>query len=150
MLIATFKDANNTLVHLATVICDKENSDNYSFLYALMRKNSYMEEVLDSDKTTIYTDQHQSHSSALYLHARHAVSKWCLRHFITNLDQEVAQVSLISVYFEHGARSLIRAWDAVRLPILDFRRNSWSRSTSPARHKTTNFRGKRKEVVALI
>ena len=113
MLIATFKDANNTLVHLATVICDKENIDNYSFLYALMRKNSCMEEVLDSDKTTIYTDQHQSHSSALYLHARHAVWKWCLRHLITNLDQEVGQVSSISVFissmgfgleFEHGMR----------------------------------------------
>ena len=98
MLIATFKDANNTLVHLATVICDKENSDNYSFLYAIMRKNSYMEEVLDSDKTTVYTDQHQSHSSALYLHAHHAVWKWCLRQLITNLDQEVGQVSSISVF----------------------------------------------------
>eukprot|EP00904_Undaria_pinnatifida_P003990 jgi/Undpi1/13592/HiC_scaffold_9.g03246.m1 len=102
MLIATFKDANNTSVHLATVICDKENSDNYSFLYALMRKNSYMEEVLDSDKTTIYTDQHQSHSSALYLHAGHAVWKWCLRHLITNLDQEVGQA--VNGWIFHAAR----------------------------------------------
>eukprot|EP00904_Undaria_pinnatifida_P003993 jgi/Undpi1/13595/HiC_scaffold_9.g03249.m1 len=102
MLIATFKDANNTLVLLATVICDKENSDNFSFLYALMRKNSYMEEVLDSDKTTIYTDQHQSHSSALYLHARHAVWMWCLRHLITNLDQEVGQA--VNGWISHAAR----------------------------------------------
>ncbi|CAN0257547.1 unnamed protein product, partial [Hapterophycus canaliculatus] len=28
MLIATCKDANNTLVHLVTVICDKDNFDN--------------------------------------------------------------------------------------------------------------------------
>ena len=47
MLIATFKDANNTLVHLATVICDK-NSANYSWLYKLMKKNADMESVLDS------------------------------------------------------------------------------------------------------
>lgn len=98
MLIATFKDANNTLLHLSKVICDKEISDNYSFLYALMRKNSYMEEVLDSDKTTIYTDQHQSHAYALNLHARNAMWKWCLRLLITNLDQQVGQVSSISVF----------------------------------------------------
>ena len=113
VMIATFKDANNTLVHLATVICDKENSDNYSFLYALMRKNSYIEEVLDSDKTTIYTDQHQSHSSALYLHARHAVWKWCLRHLITNLDQEVGQVSSISVCFFFFSSS--GGWGKIKL-----------------------------------
>ena len=48
MLMATFKDANITLVHLATVICDRENSDNYSWLYKLMKKNADMESVLDS------------------------------------------------------------------------------------------------------
>lgn len=92
MLLATFKDANNTLVHLATVICDKENSDNYSFLYGLMKKNSHMESVLNSNKTSIYTDQHKSHAPALATHARNAIWKWCLRHLMGNLEQQVGQV----------------------------------------------------------
>lgn len=65
MLIVTFKDANNTLVHLATAICDKENSDNYAWLYKQMKKNTDMRSVLDDSKTTLFTDQHKSHKPAL-------------------------------------------------------------------------------------
>ena len=92
MLMATFKDANITLVHLATVICDRENSDNYSWLYKLMKKNADMESVLDSDKTTIFTDQHKSHEPALNSQCGNVIKKWCLRHLVGNLQQQVGQV----------------------------------------------------------
>ncbi|CAM9953045.1 unnamed protein product, partial [Pylaiella littoralis] len=56
MLVATCKDANNTLVQVATVVCDKENAD-YMWLYKMMKKNAEMKVLLDSPKTTIFTDQ---------------------------------------------------------------------------------------------
>ena len=92
MLIATFQDANNTLVHLATVICDKENIDHYSWLYKMMRKNVDKGSVLDSDKTTIVSDQHKSHEPALNSQCGNVIKKWCLRHFVGNLQQQVGQV----------------------------------------------------------
>ena len=92
MLIVTFKDANNTLVHLATVICDKENCDNFSWMYRLMKKNPEMAAALDSDKTTIFTDGHSSHGPALRTHAKDAFWRLCLKHLIGRLTQQVGQV----------------------------------------------------------
>lgn len=93
MLIVTFKDANNTLVHLATAICEKENSDNYAWLYRQMKKNSDMNSVLKDRKTTIFTDKHKSHEPALAAECPDLHHKWCLRHLIGNLKQQVGQVN---------------------------------------------------------
>lgn len=92
MLIATCKDANNTLVHVATGICDKETTDNYSWFYRMMKKNEEMKGVFNSPKTTLFTDRHQSHAPAISMHAANCVWRWCLRHVIGNLPQKVGQV----------------------------------------------------------
>ncbi|CAN0179802.1 unnamed protein product, partial [Ectocarpus sp. 4 AP-2014] len=39
MLVATGTDADNKLVHVSTSICDKENTDNYSWFYRIMKNN---------------------------------------------------------------------------------------------------------------
>lgn len=92
MLVATCKDANNTLLHLATVVCDKENADNYKWLYKMMKKNADMNGVLNSPKTTIYTDQHISHAPAINLEAGSCQWRYCIRHIINNLKENVGSV----------------------------------------------------------
>lgn len=92
MLVATCKDANNTLLHVATVVCDKENADNYTWLYKMMKKNADMDGVLKSPKTTIYTDQHTSHAPAINLEAGNCQWRFCLRHVIGNIKQNVGSV----------------------------------------------------------
>ena len=95
MLLAAFKDANNTLVHLATVICDKENSENYAWMYKMMKKNKDMKSVLEDSQVSIFTDQHKSHKPALEQECPKLHHSWCLRHLIGNLKQQVGQVNKI-------------------------------------------------------
>lgn len=102
MLVATCKDANNTLVQVATVVCDKENADNYTWLYKMMKKNAEMKVLLDSPKTTIFTDQHLSHAPAINYEAGNCQWRFCLRHIISNLTQKVGEVSDSSSFLSPG------------------------------------------------
>ncbi|CAM9210391.1 unnamed protein product, partial [Laminaria digitata] len=103
MLVATCKDANNTLLHVATVVCDKENADNYTWLYKMMKKNADMDGVLKSPKTTIYTDQHTSHAPAINLEAGNCQWRFCLRHVLGNIKQNVG--SNVNGWIYHASRA---------------------------------------------
>eukprot|EP00903_Cladosiphon_okamuranus_P019104 g17579.t1 len=111
MLILTLKDANNTLVHLGTVICDK-NTDNYTWLYEKMRINADMGSVLEDSNVTIFTDQHKSHAPALAVQRPDVSHSWCLRHVILNLKQQVGQD--VNGWIYHAARAATRGqFDAI-------------------------------------
>lgn len=99
--------ADGYLVHLATVTCDKENSDNYSWPYGLMKTNADMDSVLDSNKATMVTEQDKSHEPALARCCRRVIWEWCLRHIIGKFQQKVGQVI---------QKCTIRS---VRVPLLD-------------------------------
>lgn len=84
VLVATGKDTNNTLVLLAFVICDKENASNYAFLLSQMKKNAYLKELLESQLTLIYSDEHKGISAAINKEASEAIQRLCLKHLANN------------------------------------------------------------------
>ncbi|CAB1108161.1 unnamed protein product [Ectocarpus sp. CCAP 1310/34] len=106
MLVATGTDADTKLVHVATSICDKENTDNYSWFYLMMKNNVDMAEVLNSPKTTLFTDKHKSHEPAITLHAPNTVWRWCLRHHIKALPEAPGQT--VTHWLYHAARAPTR------------------------------------------
>ncbi|CAB1105767.1 unnamed protein product [Ectocarpus sp. CCAP 1310/34] len=103
MLVATGMDADNRLMHVATGICDKENADNYSWFYRMMKNNAEMAKVLNSPKTTLFTDKHLSHEPAIRVHASKPVWRWCLRHVIRRLPE--APGSIVTGFLYHAARA---------------------------------------------
>ncbi|CAN0254669.1 unnamed protein product, partial [Pylaiella littoralis] len=50
-----------------------------------MKKNTEMEAMLNSPKTTVYTDQHASHGPALAQFAKNCWRRFCLVHLIRHL-----------------------------------------------------------------
>ena len=78
------KDSNNHIVHVATVLADKENSTNYKFLLEQTCKNQQMAGFLKSDKTTFFIDGHKGSPPAIEAVCPDARVHTCLRHLITN------------------------------------------------------------------
>ncbi|CAN0298649.1 unnamed protein product, partial [Scytosiphon promiscuus] len=100
---ATGKDADNTLVHVATSICYMENGDNYKFLYMMMKKNHEMESFLNSTKTTLFTDQHLSHVPAINACLPNCWRRFCLKHLVSTLKCSPEMRSFVDYSCEEGS-----------------------------------------------
>lgn len=78
------KDCNNRIIHVATVLADKENETNYRFLLEQTCKNEQMERLIKSNKTTFFIDGHRGSPPALAAVCPEARVRTCLRHLLTN------------------------------------------------------------------
>lgn len=78
------KDNNNRIVHVASVVSDKENYTNYKFLLDETCKNEQMAELLKCDKTTFFIDGHRGSPPALEASCPDARWNMCVRHLLTN------------------------------------------------------------------
>ncbi|CAB1114729.1 unnamed protein product [Ectocarpus sp. CCAP 1310/34] len=84
VLVAAGKDTNNNLVLVAFVICDKENSTNYEFLFSEMKKNVHLKAPLESPLTTIYSDENNGIKSAIEIEASDIIHRLCCKHLANN------------------------------------------------------------------
>ncbi|CAN0351658.1 unnamed protein product, partial [Ascophyllum nodosum] len=84
MYILSMKNSNNKLIHVATVLADKENETNYTFLLDQTCKNELMRTLFTSGQATFYTDGHRGSPPALAQVVPLAPVRTCLRHLITN------------------------------------------------------------------
>lgn len=87
MLILSTKDSNNNIVHVATVIADKENEKNYTYLLENCVKNGEMKRFLSSSGTTIYINGHRGSLAATKKILPHTAIRRCVRHIVTNLSK---------------------------------------------------------------
>ncbi|CAN0326757.1 unnamed protein product, partial [Hapterophycus canaliculatus] len=88
MLTLTCKDANNTLIHVATIIGPKENTELYENLLRNCKRNPEMKELLEHPKTTYFTDGHKGSPAALRREAPNAQHRVCLKHIIGTLKEK--------------------------------------------------------------
>ena len=65
MYILSMKDSNNHIIHVATVLADKENETNCRCLLDQTCKNEVMKTLLTSGTATFYTDSHRGSPPAL-------------------------------------------------------------------------------------
>ncbi|CAN0179869.1 unnamed protein product, partial [Ectocarpus sp. 4 AP-2014] len=65
-----------------------------------------MAEVLNSPKTTLFSDKHKSHEPAITLHAPNTVWRWCLRHDTKALPEAPGQT--VTHWLYHAARAPTR------------------------------------------
>lgn len=84
MYILTMRDSNNRLIHVSTVIADKENETNYRFLLQQTCKNEELGPLLASGEVTFFIDGHRGSPPALRRVVPLAPVRTCLRHLITN------------------------------------------------------------------
>lgn len=84
MYILSLKDSNNFIIHIATVLADKENETNYRFLLEETCKNEHMKRLLTSGTATFYTDGHRGSPPALARILPSAPVRSCVRHLLTN------------------------------------------------------------------
>lgn len=101
------KDSNNHIVHIATVLADKENETNYKFLLEQTCKNEQMDRLLKSDKTTFFIDGHRGSPPALAAICGDARVCTCVRHLVTNKTMK----KMGSVSIEPCARAVPK-WKA--------------------------------------
>ena len=83
MYILSMTNSNNKLIHVATVLADKENETNYRFLLDQTCKNELMRTLLTFGQATFYTDGHRGSPPPLTKVVRLAPVRTCLRHLIT-------------------------------------------------------------------
>ena len=84
MYILSMKNSNNKLIHVATILADKENETNYRFLLDQTCKNELMRTLFTSGQATFYTDGHRGSPPAITQVVPLAPVRTCLRHLITN------------------------------------------------------------------
>ncbi|CAB1097618.1 unnamed protein product [Ectocarpus sp. CCAP 1310/34] len=87
VLTLTCKDANNEMIHVATVIGPKEDTSLYKTLLRNCKKNPKMRDLLEDSKTIFFTDQHKGATCALRGEAPLAQHRYCLRHIILNIEK---------------------------------------------------------------
>ncbi|CAM9735812.1 unnamed protein product [Pylaiella littoralis] len=88
MYILCMKDSNNHIIHVATVLADKENESNYRFLLEQTCKNEHMKTLLTSGTLTFFTDGHRGSPPALARVLPMAPVRTCVRHLITNSNMK--------------------------------------------------------------
>jgi len=99
------KDSNGHIVHVSTVLADKENETNYRFLLEQTCRNEQMKQLLTSDKTTIFTDGHKGSPPAIAAICPNARVMSCLRHLVTN--KAMRKMGNVSVdHFAHAVEKL--------------------------------------------
>ena len=93
MLTLSCKDANNTIIHVATIIGPKENADLYQALLRTCKKNQQLKEFLEDSMTTYFTDGHKGSPAALKREGGDAQQRLCLKHITGNLTEKIGSVS---------------------------------------------------------
>ncbi|CAB1104542.1 unnamed protein product [Ectocarpus sp. CCAP 1310/34] len=142
MLTLTCKDANNENSHVATVIGPKEDT---SLHKTLLRnwKNPKMRDLLEDSKTTFFTDQHKGATCALRGEAPLAQHRYCLRHLLLNLEEEIGSNANSWVFFVARATTKKQFEDILKQHVLpskprayvqiidDWKRHEWAHSGAP-------------------
>jgi len=98
----TFKDANNRLIHVATVVCGKENKDMYVKLLTKAMEFLPLAAILNNEKTTCFTDKHKGSDAALPQLCPDTEDRRCLEHLIRLL----AAIGTVSF---RGSMELVKA-----------------------------------------
>lgn len=93
MLTLSCKGANNTVIHVATIIGPKENAELYQTLLQTCKKNEQLKGFLEDSKTTYFTDGHKGSPAALKREAKDAQHRVCLKHITNNLTEKIGSVS---------------------------------------------------------
>ncbi|CAN0429040.1 unnamed protein product [Pylaiella littoralis] len=83
MYIFSMKDSNK-IIHVSTVLANKENETNYRFFFDQTCKNDHMKTLLTSGTVTFFTDGHRGSPPALAKVVPMAPVRTCLRHLLTN------------------------------------------------------------------
>ena len=82
--VLSMKDNNNHIIHVSTVLADKENQSNYKFLLEVTCKNEEMARLLKSDEVTFFIDGHRGSPPAIEEVCPDAYVRLCARHLLTN------------------------------------------------------------------
>ncbi|CBJ27635.1 conserved unknown protein [Ectocarpus siliculosus] len=88
MYVLCMHDSNNKIIHVSTVLADKENATNYEFLLQQTCRNEHMQRLLSSGEVTFYIDGHKGSPAALRAVLPQAPWRACVRHFITNRNMK--------------------------------------------------------------
>lgn len=104
--VLSMKDSNNRIIHVATVLADKENMSNYKFLLEETCKNEQMARLLKSDKITFFIDGHKGSPPALEAVCPYARWNMCVRHLLTTKNMK----KMGAVSFELSAPVCVWVW----------------------------------------
>ncbi|CAN0350255.1 unnamed protein product [Pylaiella littoralis] len=89
IIVLSTKDSDNRLVMAAFAIADKENADNYAYLFREAKKNPEMAAFLNSPDTTIYADGHLGTPVAKARELPQSQFRNCVKHLIGNLNKGI-------------------------------------------------------------
>lgn len=89
----SFKDANNKLVHVATVVTAKEDAACYTYLLAKAMECPMLRDVLNNPNTTCFTDKHKGSDAAVPKICPLTEDRRCVEHLLKLLGV-VGPVSL--------------------------------------------------------
>ncbi|CAM9811136.1 unnamed protein product [Ectocarpus sp. 13 AM-2016] len=84
MYVLCMHDSDNKIIHVSTVLADKENATNYKFLLQQTCRNEHMRRLLSSGEVTFYIDGHKGSPAALRAVLPQAPWRSCVRHLLTN------------------------------------------------------------------
>ena len=84
ILVLSFKNSNNNVVHVASAVCPKENADAYTYLLGNAMKFEPMKEVLNNASYTCFCDGHKGSASALPALCPLTEGRRCLQHMLKN------------------------------------------------------------------
>ncbi|CAB1115110.1 unnamed protein product [Ectocarpus sp. CCAP 1310/34] len=88
MYVLCMHDSNNKIIHVSTVLADKENATNYKFLLQQTCRNEHMHRLLSSGEVTFFIDGHKGSPAALRAVVPQAPWRACVRHLITNKNMK--------------------------------------------------------------
>ena len=101
----SFKDANNHLIHVATVVQAKEDAAMYTNLLANTMKFPHLRDFLNNPKTTCFTDKHKGSDSAVPKICPLTEDRRCVEHLIKNAGT-IGTVSLLLAISLHMVKRL--------------------------------------------
>ncbi|CAB1111145.1 unnamed protein product [Ectocarpus sp. CCAP 1310/34] len=81
-------ESKNKIIHVNTVLADKENATNYKFLLQQTCRNEHMHRLLSSGEVTFFIDGHKGSPAALRAVVPQAPWSACVRHLITNINMK--------------------------------------------------------------
>lgn len=89
----SFKDANNKIVHVATVVSAKEDGASYRYLLTKAMESPLLHGVLNNAKTTCFTDNHKGSNSALPRICPLTEDRRCVEHLL----KAIGKVGVVSL-----------------------------------------------------
>ena len=85
ILVLSFKNSNNNVIHVASAVCAKENADAYTYLLRNAMKFEPMKEVLNKPSYTCFSDGHKGSASALPALCPLTEGRRCLQNVLKNI-----------------------------------------------------------------